>query len=459
MALALQETFIGKHDDNIVMLQGKYKFHHQFGPMALKGGVCLAILQNLIHTRISLPTNLEICAVRIEGPQRTTLASLYIPPSYNREHLKQELDSVLKQLPHPFILMGDFNASNTLWGSKKIDQRGKIIQGLTEKHNLIILNNEQQTRTDQRNGTSAIDLTIVSWELASKLRMEVDEDSRGSDHFPLHIHSFNEPPKITMRRRWKYNQADWTVFENTMTSLLSPDLQHSLDDIAESIISAAENSIPLTNGEPTWKVVPWRNSETYMAVKHRRKTLRRLRRLPDNSEEKREALKQFQTARADTRKIITEAKKNSWTKFIAEINPQLNSIDLWKRINSLSGKRRTQGYSLKIGNQVIEDPSKIAEQLADHFAQTSSSVNYSNEFLQIKTLVESTARIPDSGAIHAYNNIFTINELLRAIDKANGSSAGPDNIGYPMIKHLPFHAKIALLEALNRCWTTNSFPQ
>lgn len=261
-----------------------------------------------------------------------------------------------------------------------------------------------------------------------------------------------------MRRRWKYDQADWTAFENTIKNLLSPDIQHSLDKIAESIIAAAEQSIPLSSGKPGRKSMPWWNKETHEAVKIRRKALRRFHRLPENSEEKHEAPKVFQTARASSRKVISEAKKNSWIEFIAGINPQLNTTELWKRIDILSGKRRTQGHTLKIGNNIIENPAEIAEHLADHFAQISSSDNYSNNFLQKKTQLENAALIPESGRDHVYNNNFSIDELMRAIDVAKGNSAGPDNIGYPMIKRLPFHAKITLLEAFNKCWATDSFP-
>lgn len=213
LSLALQETFMGNDADNIT-LNKKYHFHHLIGSTTHKGGVCLAVLRNIPQTRINITTEIQICAVRIEGPQTMTLASIYIPPSYQNNNLKNELNDIIKQLPLPLVLMGDFNANHTIWGSKDNNTRGKIILEFAESHNLIILNDNQQTRIDPRNGaTSAIDLTIVSWELVSKIRMEVDTDSRGSDHFPIHLHLSNKPPDISTRRRWKYELADWTSYE------------------------------------------------------------------------------------------------------------------------------------------------------------------------------------------------------------------------------------------------------
>ena len=55
-----------------------------------------------------------------------TICSIYIPPSF---FLKTEhLDSLLKQLPSPYLLLGDFNGHNILWGSKENNSRGEIIE-------------------------------------------------------------------------------------------------------------------------------------------------------------------------------------------------------------------------------------------------------------------------------------------------------------------------------------------
>ena len=38
------------------------------------------------------------------------------------------LDDLVPQLPSPFILLGDFNRHNILWGSKDINDKGRIIE-------------------------------------------------------------------------------------------------------------------------------------------------------------------------------------------------------------------------------------------------------------------------------------------------------------------------------------------
>ena len=47
----------------------------------------------------------------------------------------------MNQLPTPIIMMGDFNAHNTVWGGDKTSARGKII----DDYNLLCLNNKEET--------------------------------------------------------------------------------------------------------------------------------------------------------------------------------------------------------------------------------------------------------------------------------------------------------------------------
>lgn len=49
-------------------------------------------------------------------------------------------------------------------------------------------------------------------------------------------------------------------------------------------------------------------------------------------------------------------------------------------------------------------------------------------------------------------------ELNFALASGKGKSAGPDDIGYPLLKHLPLRGKQILLSLLNHNWTQNLFP-
>lgn len=56
--------------------------------------------------------------------------------------------------------MGDMNRHNPLWGSKRFDRRGKIIEKLTDDINISLLNDGIYTDMCNRTGNlSARDLT------------------------------------------------------------------------------------------------------------------------------------------------------------------------------------------------------------------------------------------------------------------------------------------------------------
>jgi hypothetical protein len=108
-----------------------------------KGGSSICIRNNILHSEIKLATNLQATAVCISLHKTITLCSIYIPPQYKLE--LQELSNLLNQLPSPYIIMGDFNGHNPLWGSDKLTDKGKKLEDFANQNNLCILNDGSNT--------------------------------------------------------------------------------------------------------------------------------------------------------------------------------------------------------------------------------------------------------------------------------------------------------------------------
>ena len=49
------------------------------------------------------------------------------------------------QLPTPFLLLGDFNAHNPLWGNPDINTRDQLIEDFITNNCLYVLNNGDNT--------------------------------------------------------------------------------------------------------------------------------------------------------------------------------------------------------------------------------------------------------------------------------------------------------------------------
>ena len=89
------------------------------------------------------------------------MCSVYLPPSIPFSLLS--LSDLVNELPPPFLLMGDFNAHNPLWGGNQLDNKGKIVEDLISTKNLVILNTNTPTYMHPATGTkTSIDLLSVT---------------------------------------------------------------------------------------------------------------------------------------------------------------------------------------------------------------------------------------------------------------------------------------------------------
>jgi endonuclease/exonuclease/phosphatase family metal-dependent hydrolase len=90
------------------------------------GGSTILVRDNILHSYANLNTHQQAVAVRITLDKTITLCSVYIPP-ISALRLAQ-LKHLSDQLPTPFIIMGDFNGHDPLWGSTTTTDKGKKLK-------------------------------------------------------------------------------------------------------------------------------------------------------------------------------------------------------------------------------------------------------------------------------------------------------------------------------------------
>ena len=146
------------------------------------------------------------------------------------------------QLPPPVLLLRDFNAHSTLWGSSKTDVRGKLVEDLLLKHNLSLLNDGSHTYLHPATGSSsAIDLSVSTPSLYLDLTWQVIADQHGSDHFPIGIHSYTATPLVT-NGTWKLSKADWATFSSKASSELGQIRPDDLEDPVRHFTDTRQHS-------------------------------------------------------------------------------------------------------------------------------------------------------------------------------------------------------------------------
>ena len=150
-AVCLQETNL-KPNTNISFKN--YSIINCFGPANNERacwGVSILVKDGTPHQQITLNTNLQAVAVNINCHRPMTICSVYLPPSRSVDVV--ELRQLVKQLPKPFMLLGDFNGHHTMWGCRDIDPRGRIIEDFLSEENLCIFNDDTTTYLHPASGS------------------------------------------------------------------------------------------------------------------------------------------------------------------------------------------------------------------------------------------------------------------------------------------------------------------
>ena len=70
------------------------------------------------------------------------IVNLYNPSiNFEDNYFQQSVDKISV----PVVCVGDFNAHNELWGSKKRNGNGKIVEDFIDKNQLVVLNDGRPT--------------------------------------------------------------------------------------------------------------------------------------------------------------------------------------------------------------------------------------------------------------------------------------------------------------------------
>ena len=183
--ICLQETF-PKHWDNINIRNCEmFNYTHGSGGRAF-GGVSVLIRKDIPHSKINITTNIQAVAIKATLHKAVNICSIYSPPSDDID--KNELKKLIDQLPRPFILLGDFNSHNTLWGCKDTNKKGQMLEKVINENDMCQLNNGAFTYVNPSSGNhSATDLSICDPTDYMDFAWNVYDDTCGSDHFPFLI--------------------------------------------------------------------------------------------------------------------------------------------------------------------------------------------------------------------------------------------------------------------------------
>lgn len=229
------------------------------------GGVSIMLQKSVACQYVTLQTPLEAVAVRaIVFGKLVTVCSLYIPP----EHcLSVEFENLINELLEPYIITGDLNAHNPIWGCARANAWGRLIERFVTSSGCCIFNKKHPTYYSTTCHTySVLDLAIGSAILLPTLEWNVIRNPYGSYHFAVKLIATNNDSQVTEPlRTFKLQAANWKTYKEL--SMLPPALMSHLDVesvtslITALILDSAQKSIPETTSKTFPKPGPWWNED------------------------------------------------------------------------------------------------------------------------------------------------------------------------------------------------------
>lgn len=431
------------------------------------GGVAIYISENFYSKQIPLNSNLEAIAIKVHGKEIFTICNIYIPNQtcFN----KNDILSIIKQLPSPYIITGDFNSHNIIWGSLSTDNRGKEIEEILKDDNITLLNTGENTRLNPHNGNfSAIDLSFSNAALAQRLSWIVDSQIYSSDHFPIFISIIPRQNEFrnNIHPRWNLKNPNWDLYtdmlEKEIQILSSTSIYSTPEQLVENftniIINTAEKTIGRSSYYPKPQV-PWWNEHIKISIKQKNSALNKYKKTKNIDD-----FISFKKLRAKTKYLIKKSKTLSWQEFTSKLNLAIDPPSVWNKIKSLKGLKRNNQINLLDSETKTTIPtSEIPRRFGEYFQKNSNNTNYNTEFRKKKYITENTQFFsevnPNDHTQIQLNEDITINELLHSLKKCNSKSSGPDNIPYLFLHHLPPNGKTFLCYIYNVLWKNNFFPE
>ena len=298
-----------------------------------QGGCATFIRSDVPFAGLPIQSSLQAIAVTVYDKRRYTLCNIYLPPSAAVS--RADLDGLLRQLPRPFLIVGDLNARHLLWGDVLSDPRGNLLASVVEDADLCVLNSGEPTHLHTQTGTlSVIDLSLSSPDCALDFIWNVCSDPRGSDHYPVILSTPDVTPMPRLPR-WRLDVADWELFNDFIdfTSLLSDfnTADEAVEYFTSTLYRAAVRSIPQSSGIFSRRPVPWWTDDCAAARKEYRSAYSRFRARRNS-----EFLKvQYKRARAKYRLNLKNARRKSWRDYVSSINSSTPISQVWKRIQKI----------------------------------------------------------------------------------------------------------------------------
>ena len=372
------------------------------------------------------------------------------------------------------VLMGDFNARHISWGDTTNNSYGRELVDKIDNSKFTITTSKSPTFLSA-NGSSHIDLMIVSNNLSDKLKSPYTDDTvelfsgaprRG--HVPLLCNFAHKTsaakPEITEKLCIdSMNWIEWSrdIEEDIVRNqqiLNAENYPHQLWEYLDKVITKATEDHAVTKKTTKHSKPYWTNHLTTLS-----KNLREARKAY-NQRNTDPTLKKLNSARD----AFDEERKRECEDFLLKRTSNLNSVQamkFWKEFNKIFKKKTESKIDPLDDNNggLLSENQELEEVLFSTFFEGHhlNHEDFDNEFFntvialyeEIAT-ADATGNNNDETTIQAdLNSDITVQEILNCIKntKYSGKSFDNEHFHPVMFKHLGNHAIALLHKLFNLC--------
>ena len=136
--------------------------------------------------------------------------------------------------------------------------------------------------------------------------------------------------------------------------------------------------------------------------------------------------------------VISRAESATWQATCSNLFPRSDPRAVFRLLNAISGKKNTsQDPSFPDCTSPLDTANHYASYLRSHLSQATPRTSRRAERPFKNELQKASCE--DASSLHnSFCSLFSLTELATAICNLSSSTAlGPDQIAYPLLKHLP----------------------
>lgn len=338
-----------------------------------QGGTAIIINKNIkcVALESYREEHLQATSVQVEDFYGTlVLSAIYCPPKHNNTTY-QYID-YLKTLGNRYIAGGDFNAKNTIWGSRLTNAKGRQLLDAIYSTNSRFISTGEPTYwpTDIKKRPDLIDFCITKSIKHDHLTIKTSYEL-SSDHSPV-ILTYQSTFLLETRNKNIYNNyTDWSAFreiiENKLNINVSLKNNNEIDSaiayLNDNIIQAASDSTPMPKHQINNYIVP-------SATKEKIKIKRKMR-------------KQWQTTRSpqdktnlnqitkELKEILKKDKEKIFEKYITNLSStSTTNYSLWRATKNINSSIVHQPPLKNTENKWAKTQIEKANVLSAHFKNT-----------------------------------------------------------------------------------------